>query len=62
MNRKEHLTPAGLRKIVAIKASINLGLPDRLKTAFPNINPLYRPSVQLPAKIDPPLTSRIRFR
>lgn len=53
MNRKEHLTPAGLRKIVAIKASINLGLPDRLNTAFPNINPLSRPSVQLPAKIDP---------
>jgi hypothetical protein len=53
MNRKEHLTPAGLRKIVALrlKASINLGLPD--KTAFPNINPLSRPSVQLPAKIDP---------
>ena len=31
MNRKEHLTIEGLRKIVAIKASINLGLSSELK-------------------------------
>lgn len=53
MNRKEHLTPDGFQKIVAIKASMNLGLPDELNTAFPNISPLPRPLVQLPEKIDP---------
>ena len=36
---KEHLTEEGLRKIVAIKASMNMGLSEELKTAFPNITP-----------------------
>ena len=31
----------GLMEIVAIKASLNLGLSDELKSAFPNIIPLY---------------------
>ena len=35
MKRKEHVTPEGLRKIVAIKASMNWGLSDKLKVAFP---------------------------
>jgi hypothetical protein len=34
MNRKEHLTPEGLKKILAIKASMNKGLPDELKSIF----------------------------
>lgn len=33
MERKEHLTEDGLRKIVAIKGSMNLGLSDSLKAA-----------------------------
>lgn len=32
---KDHLTPEGLIKMVSIKASINLGLSDALKEAFP---------------------------
>jgi len=43
MNNKEHLTMEGLRKIIAIKASINLGLSDKLKAAFPNTIPAPRP-------------------
>jgi len=39
MSRKEHLTIEGLHKIVAIKASLNLGLSDKLKVAFPNVIP-----------------------
>jgi hypothetical protein len=39
---KQHLTPEGLRKIVAIKASINLGLSESLKAAFPDIIPVPR--------------------
>ena len=43
MSRKEHLTIEGLHKIVdasrSIKASLNLGLSDKLKVAFPNVIP-----------------------
>jgi hypothetical protein len=35
-----------LGKIVAIKASMNLGLSDKLKAAFPNIVPKDRPAVK----------------
>ena len=46
MNRKEHLTEDGLRKIVAIKGSINLGLTDSLLAAFPNLEFVPRPQVE----------------
>lgn len=42
---KEHLTWEGLTRIVAIKASINLGLSNKLKAAFPDIIPMERPLV-----------------
>lgn len=45
MNRGEHLTIEGLQKIVAIKASMNRGLSDKLKLSFPNIIPVTRPLV-----------------
>ena len=45
MLNKEHLTEQGLRKIVAIKATINKGLTDELKVAFPNVIPEPRPIV-----------------
>jgi hypothetical protein len=34
---KEHLTIKGLKNLVAIKGSINLGLSPELKYAFPDI-------------------------
>jgi hypothetical protein len=43
LSNKEHLTPVGLEKLVAIKASINLGLSDKLKAAFPLCKPIPRP-------------------
>lgn len=43
--RKEHLTQKGLIAIVNIRASINLGLSDELKQAFPNTVPVKRPLV-----------------
>jgi hypothetical protein len=43
--RKEHLTQKGLIAIVNIRASINLGLSDELKEAFPNTVPVKRPTV-----------------
>ena len=46
MNNKEHLTIEGLRKIVAIKASMNMGLSDVLKSAFPAVIPAGRPKIK----------------
>jgi hypothetical protein len=42
---KEHLTIEGLKKIIAIKASMNLGLSELLKTAFLNVTPIDLPLV-----------------
>ena len=42
VNTKEHLTMKGLQKIVSLKASINLGLNDELKAAFPDTVPAVR--------------------
>jgi len=46
MLNKKYLTEEGLEKFVAIKASMNLGLSDQLKIAFPNISYIDRPLVQ----------------
>lgn len=47
IKNKEHLNMEGLKKIVAIRASLNKGLSDELKTVFPNILPVPRPEVNL---------------
>lgn len=46
INNKEHLTPAGLQKIVNLKASLNLGNSGELKALFPNTIPVARPLVK----------------
>jgi hypothetical protein len=46
VNTKEHLTTKGLQKIVSFKASINLGLNDELKAAFPYTVTILRPLVE----------------
>jgi hypothetical protein len=48
MNNKKHLTMEGLHEIVSIKASINRGITDELKTAFPEIKSVERPLVVIP--------------
>jgi len=53
MNNKKHLTIEGIQKIVAIKASLNLGLSDELKKAFPNIIPVTIPLVENQVIQDP---------
>lgn len=45
VKNKKHLTQEGLNKIVSIKSSMNLGLSDKLKLAFPSIIPIPRPLV-----------------
>ena len=42
---KTHLTPEGLTNIVAIKATMNLGLSDKLKAIFPEIISMERPVI-----------------
>lgn len=46
MHRKEHITQEGLLTIISLRASLNLGLSEGLKTAFPNIIPVLRPKVE----------------
>ena len=46
MQNKEHLTKVGIENIVNIRASMNLGLTDILKAAFPNYSPILRPIVE----------------
>ena len=52
MKRKEHLTQEGLIKIIAIKASMNRGLSEKLKSDFRDVVPVERPLVELPQTID----------
>lgn len=47
ISNKDHLTKEGLRQIVNIKASMNLGLRDTLIESFPNISPVSRPEVKV---------------
>ena len=53
MVQGKHLTPEGLRKIVAIRAAINLGLSEKLKVAFPDVVPVERPKIETPKTVDP---------
>ena len=39
----EHLTERGLLEIISLKSNLNLGLPENLKNAFPNIMAKDRP-------------------
>jgi LAGLIDADG endonuclease len=45
MNTKYHLSIEGLNKIINIKASMNLGLSDFLKSEFNEINPVERQQI-----------------
>ena len=45
INHQEHLTIEGLRKLVAIKTSLNWGLSSVLEAAFPGIVAYPRPEV-----------------
>jgi hypothetical protein len=53
MNSKAHLKIEGLNKIINIKASMNLGLPKRLKEVFINLTPVVRPLVNTTKISDP---------
>ena len=46
INSKSHLTIEGLNKIINVKASMNLGLSDFLKSEFILFNPVERPVIK----------------
>lgn len=46
VKNKDHLNLEGIKKLVAVKASINLGLSDELKTVFYDVIPAPIPLVQ----------------
>jgi len=45
IQKKEHITVEGLKSIVAIRASLNIGLSEGLKASFPTIVPVNRPNI-----------------
>lgn len=45
MLNNEHKSLEGFKKILSFKASMNEGLSDELKAAFPEIVPMDRPLV-----------------
>lgn len=46
IKEKEHLTKSGLHKLAAIKASLNLGLSETLKAAFPDVISASKPLIE----------------
>jgi hypothetical protein len=46
MSEKEHTTMKGIRKIVNIRAALNLGLSPTLSASFPDITPVEKPLVK----------------
>lgn len=53
MQNKEHLSDAGLQKIVSIKSSLNKGLSDELIQSFPNYTQMNRSLVEFTGIPDP---------
>lgn len=53
LSLKEHLKLQGFKEIVSIRASMNLGLTDSLKKAFPETIPAIRPIVMDKLGINP---------
>ena len=53
IKNKSHLTKDGLLELVALKAVINNGINNDLSIAFPKIDTVLRPEVQLAQIMNP---------
>jgi LAGLIDADG endonuclease len=53
MDKKDHLTMEGIKKIISIRASLNKGLSPLLINHFPKLVPCERPQVETPETFDP---------
>jgi hypothetical protein len=40
--KKKHLSLGGIKEIISVRASMNLGLTDTLKENFPNTKPINK--------------------
>jgi len=47
MAKKGHLLSESFQEIMGLRASLNLGISEKLKNAFPNIIPVSRPELSL---------------
>jgi hypothetical protein len=43
----------GIYEIIAIKASMNTGLSDKLKNSFPTVYPVHRPLINFEGDFHP---------
>ncbi len=50
LKNKKHLSVDGFKEILSIRASMNLGLSEELKIAFPDVIPAQRPVVNIGVK------------
>nr|YP_007507079.1 LAGLIDADG endonuclease [Ceratocystis cacaofunesta]YP_009704218.1 LAGLIDADG endonuclease [Ceratocystis fimbriata]YP_009710370.1 LAGLIDADG endonuclease [Ceratocystis albifundus]AFO38129.1 LAGLIDADG endonuclease [Ceratocystis cacaofunesta]QEN73781.1 LAGLIDADG endonuclease [Ceratocystis fimbriata]QFX74872.1 LAGLIDADG endonuclease [Ceratocystis albifundus] len=53
IKNKEHLNIEGFKKVLSIRAAMNLGLSEELKFIFPDIQPFSRPSLPKINNINP---------
>ena len=53
MNNKAHLSIQGLNQIINIKASMNLGISETIKSEFSQINPVKRTQIETTNISDP---------
>jgi len=53
MSQKVHLTPEGLQQIINIRASMNWGLSEKLKSEFIDHTPIFRPFIDTTKIADP---------
>lgn len=53
IKNKEHLNIEGFNKIISLRASMNLGLPNVLKEAFPDISKREIISKDIPSELNP---------
>ena len=52
-NKNVHLNFAGLQEIVNLKASMNLGVSDLIKSEFPKLTPAFREKIEVTNIPDP---------
>jgi hypothetical protein len=47
MYAKNHLTLQGFQRVISIKASLNKGLSEMVKSEFKNVVPIARPLINI---------------
>ena len=53
MEKGEHKSLSGLLKIFSLKANLNKGLPEIVKSEFPDLIPAVKPELKIPSELNP---------